>query len=96
MDMDRSNGEGTLNELWAILSEQWAHSERNLVNAYELWTLSERRVQMEHKHKRKMNGECTVNDIWTQDRSACCSDDSNNLIQVLAGRKKIKYDVVRM
>lgn len=47
------------------LSEQWAHAEQNMVGSYILWTMKERREQTQRKRTHKVNGERTVNDMWT-------------------------------
>lgn len=47
------------------LSEQWAHAEQNLVGSNILWTMKERREQTQRKRTLKVNGERTVNDMWT-------------------------------
>lgn len=48
------NGECTL-------SERWAHTERNLMSAYELWT------QKANGRECNVKNERTIKDMWTQD-----------------------------
>lgn len=43
-----------------MVSALWANAEWNLLSIYERWLMSESRAQME----RKVNGECTLNDMW--------------------------------
>lgn len=45
------------------LSERWAHAEQNLVGAYILLTMKERREQTKRKRTHKVNSERTVNDM---------------------------------
>lgn len=45
----------------SALSERWAHTERNLMSAYERWT------QKANERKRNVKNERTVKDMWTQD-----------------------------
>lgn len=56
-----------------MVSALWANTERNLLSVYERWMMSQSRAQMEGK----VNGECTLNDMWT-----LCKRKMNDLFGV--------------
>lgn len=56
-----------------MVSALWANAERNSLSVYERWMMRESRAQME----RKVNGECTLNDMWT-----LCKRKMNDLFGV--------------